>query len=60
MTEVRAILNWKYEKNGDGLIDIASLLLAFLDIGSYRVSDQRIAYPGTHNATLLCDRAHVE
>ena len=50
-TEVRAILNWKYEKNGDTLIDVASLLLVFLDIGSYGVSKpQRIVYTGKHNA----------
>ena len=47
LTEVHAILNWKYEQNGDGLIDVASLLLAFLDIGSYGVSiPQSIVYPG--------------
>ena len=53
LTEVRAILNWKYEPNGDGLIDVAALLLVFQDIGSYRVADQRIVYPGKHDATLL-------
>ena len=49
LTEVHAILNWKYEQNGDGLIDVASLLLAFLDIGRYGVSiSQRFVYPGKH------------
>ena len=39
MTEVRGILNWKYEQNGDPLMDVASMLLAFLDLGSYNVSE---------------------
>ena len=53
-TEVCAILNWKYEKNGDRLIDVASLLLVFLDIGSYGVSVlQRLVYTGKHNAHHL-------
>ena len=53
-TEVRAILNWKYEQNGDGLIDVASLLLVFQDIGSYGASvPQRLVYNGKHNAHHL-------
>ncbi len=49
-TEVRAILNWKYEKNGDTLIDVASLLLVFLDIGGYGVSVLKGPdYTGKHN-----------
>ena len=54
LTEIRAILNWKYEQNGDGLIDVASLLLAFLDIGSYGVSiPQHLVYSGKHIAHRL-------
>ena len=54
LTEVRSILNWKYEKNGDTLIDVASLLLVFLDIGSYGMSiPQRLVYNGKHNAHHL-------
>ena len=53
-TEVRAILNWKYEWNGDRLIDVASLLLVFLNTGSYDVSiPQRLVYNGKHNAHHL-------
>ena len=53
-TEVRAILNWKYEQNGDRLIDVASLLLVFLDIGSYGVSvPQHLVYSGKHIAHRL-------
>ena len=37
MKEVRAILNWKYEQNGDPLMDVASLLLPFMDIGNCTV-----------------------
>ena len=39
MTEVRAILHWKYEKNGDPLMDVSSLLLPFMDIGSYTIEE---------------------
>lgn len=54
MTEVRAILNWKYEKNGDPLIDVASLLLAFLDLGSYNVSvPPSLVYHGKHSTHRL-------
>ena len=57
-TEVRAILNWKYEQNGDRLIDVASLLLVFLDIGSYGVS-QRLVYNGKHIAHHLTNTGLV-
>ena len=57
-TEVRAILNWKYEQNGDRLIDVASLLLVFLDIGRYEVS-QRLVYNGKHNAHHLTNTGLV-
>ena len=50
LKEVRAILNWKYEKNGDRLIDVASLLLSFLDKGRYSMSvPQQFTYAGKHN-----------
>ena len=59
-TEVRAILNWKYEQNGDRLIDVASLLLVFLDIGSYGMSiPQRLVYTGKHNAHHLTNTGLV-
>ena len=54
LTEVRAILNWKHEMNGDMLIDVASLLLVFLGIRGYGVSKpQRLVYTGKHNAHHL-------
>ena len=57
MTEVRAILNWRYEKNGDPLVDVASLLLAFLDLGSYNVSElPSLVYHGKHYAHHLRTR----
>lgn len=37
MTEVQAILHWKYEENGDPVMDVASLLLPFMDIGNVTV-----------------------
>lgn len=54
MTEVLAILNWKYEQNGDGLIDVASLILSFQDLGSYSVmAPQGIVDPGKHVLTTF-------
>lgn len=36
--EVKAMLNFKYDNNGDFLMDIASMLMAFQKTGDYSVS----------------------
>ena len=49
MTEVCGILHWKYEKNGDPLMDVSSLLLPFMDIGSYDVEGPvQLVYTGKY------------
>ena len=56
MTEVRAILNFKYEMNGDPIMDVASLLLFFKDKGNYSAKSEIVyhgKYCSTHTAILF-------
>ena len=47
--QVCAILNWKYEKYGDPLIDIASLLQVFLNLAGYS------GYSVSVKSSLVCE-----
>lgn len=61
LTEVVGILGWKFEGDGDGLIDLASLLITFKDPGNCKlVVLSQILYPGECYTTSFKKKASLK